>query len=101
MNIAKLQNTLVAAARAHPPGDAVPYAFEQRIMARLKSLPELDRWAWWTGSLWRATGPCVMVTVFLGVWAFTAGGVSGSGDSLSADLESTVYAAIETSGGSW
>ncbi len=101
MNIAKLQNTLIAAARVHPPADAVPYAFEQRIMARLKSSSESDWWAWWTGSLWRAAGPCVVVTLFLGVWTFTAGGLNGSSDSLSAALETTVYAAIESPGGSW
>ncbi len=101
MNIAKLQDTLLAAARGKPPGDAVPYGFEQRIMARLRSAAELDRWAWWTGSLWRAAGPCVVLTVFLGLWTFTSGSPGGASDSLSAELETTVYAAIESSGGSW
>ena len=35
MNIAELQKKLLAAARANPPGDRVPYAFEKRVMALL------------------------------------------------------------------
>ena len=31
MNLEPLQKKLLAAARAHPPSDRVPYAFEQRI----------------------------------------------------------------------
>ena len=37
MNLPKLQEKLLAAARGNPPGDQVPYAFEQRVMARLRS----------------------------------------------------------------
>ncbi len=35
MNLAELQKKLIAAARANPPGDGVPYAFEKRVMALL------------------------------------------------------------------
>ena len=35
MNLAELERKLIAAARANPPSDRVPYAFEKRIMARL------------------------------------------------------------------
>ena len=36
MNINLLQEKLIRAARHHPPSEHVPYAFEQRIMARLR-----------------------------------------------------------------
>ena len=35
MNVAELQNKLVAAARLSAPDDRVPYAFEKRIMAQI------------------------------------------------------------------
>ena len=38
MNLAELETKLIAAARCHPPGDRVPYAFEQRVMARLRDM---------------------------------------------------------------
>ena len=45
MNLAELEQKLVAAARANPPSDGVPYAFEKRIMARLATRPVMDDWA--------------------------------------------------------
>ena len=39
MNLAELERKLIAAARANPPSDRVPYAFEKRIMARLAARP--------------------------------------------------------------
>ena len=53
MNLAELERKLIAAARANPPSDRVPYAFEKRIMARLAAWPVADSWALWARALWR------------------------------------------------
>ena len=94
MNPSQLERKLIAAAKAHPPSDAVPYAFEQRIMAHLGKTPVLDLWADWSRALWRAAGPCVAVAILFGVWnAFTPSETAASTD-LSQDLEQTVLASV-------
>ena len=59
MNLADLERKLIAAARRLPPSEAVPYAFEKRIMAHLRARPALDEWSLWARALWRAAAPCV------------------------------------------
>ena len=68
MDLVKLQQKLMAAAKATPPSDQVPYAFEKRIMARLTAPLAVDVWAVWGRWLWRAVTPCASVMVVLGVW---------------------------------
>ncbi|MBI3876774.1 MAG: hypothetical protein HY300_12625 [Verrucomicrobia bacterium] len=63
----QLHKKLIAAARATAPDDRVPYAFEQRVMARLRALPAVDAWACWSRGLWLAAAACVAVTVVVGV----------------------------------
>nr|MBP9901087.1 hypothetical protein [Verrucomicrobiota bacterium] len=70
MNLEPLQQKLLAAARAHPPADRVPYAFEQRIRANLSTLPPVDLAALWARALWRAAVTCVAVTLLLATWSF-------------------------------
>ena len=94
MKPGKLERKLIAVARANPPSDAVPYAFEQRIMARLGRVPVIDSWAEWSRALWRATAPCVAITVFLGVWSAVAPDNSANSTDLSDDLEQTLFAAV-------
>ena len=94
MNSSKLERKLIAAARAHPPSDAVPYAFEQRIMARIGRVPVIDSWAEWSRALWRAAAPCVAIALFLGIWSVIAPGTSASSTDLSEDLEQTIFAAV-------
>lgn len=94
MKPSKLERKLLAAAKAHPPSDGVPYAFEQRIMARLREMPVPDAWAAWAGALWRAAAPCVAVAVFLGVWTAVASHETPASTSASLDLEQTVLVAI-------
>jgi len=69
MKLEQLQEKLFAAARAHPPGDRVPYAFENRVLARLKESPTLDVAALWARALWRAAAACVAFALLLGVWS--------------------------------
>jgi anti-sigma-K factor RskA len=95
MNLVELQNKLLAAARANPPSDRVPFAFEQRIMARLKAQPALDECALWARALWRAAAPCVALTLMLAGWAaFTPARHMPSTD-LSQEIENTVLAAVD------
>lgn len=81
MNLEQLQQKLLAAARAHPPGDHVPYAFEKRIMSCLATVPAPDFSALWARALWRAAAPCVAVAILLGVWS-----LGGDGSSTAAGL---------------
>jgi len=92
MNLTQLHTKLIEVAKANPPGADVPYAFENRIIARLRSRPALDFWAQWSQALWRAAAPCVVIMLTLGTWAFFHTAMSSSGD-LSQELENTVLAA--------
>ena len=101
MELDKLHRKLIAAARANPPDDRVPYAFEKRIMARLNARPAADALTLWGQALWRAAAPCVAVVVLMGAWAFFAPGGSASTD-LAQDLENTMLAAVDQeSDSSW
>lgn len=93
MNVDQLQHKLIAAARGNPPSDAVPYAFEKRVLARLQTRPALDEWAMWAGALWRAAAPCVAIMLLLSAWSvFTPARTTPATD-LSQEIENTVLAA--------
>jgi anti-sigma-K factor RskA len=67
-----LVSAMLAGARRSAPSDRVPYAFEQRVMAGVRSLRPPDRMAVWTVGLWRAALSSVAVVVMLlGVNAVT------------------------------
>jgi hypothetical protein len=100
MNLVELERKLIAAARATPPNDRVPYAFEKRIIALLAVRPELDGWAQWGKALWRASAPCVAIMLLLGAWSYFAPAGSTS-TSLSQDFENTLLAAVDQNGESW
>ena len=70
MNPAELQKKLIAAARANPPGDGVPYAFEKRVMALLAARTAADNPVLWVRGLWRAAVSCLAIALMLGAWAF-------------------------------
>jgi len=101
MSLAELQKKLLAAARADHPSDAVPYAFEKRIMARIFSRPAVDIATLWSRILWRAAAPCLAVMVLLSVWTIFSGYRNGSAETLAADLENTVLAPFDTLGETW
>ncbi len=70
MNLDSLSKKLLAAARKYPPADAVPYAFEKRILARVTSArPVSDEWAQWVRSLWLGAAACMAVTVGIYAWS--------------------------------
>jgi hypothetical protein len=95
MNLAELERKLMAAARANPPSDRVPYAFEKRIMANLAARPMADGWELWGRALWRAAAPCVAIMLLLGAWSFYTMQASAPATDLSQDLEQTLLAAVD------
>jgi hypothetical protein len=95
MNLVELQRKLMAAARANPPSDRVPFAFEKRILARLPARWATDEWALWARALWRATAPCLAVMLLLGAWSLFSRAGSPPLADLSQEFENTVLAAVE------
>ena len=92
-----LQSKLIAAARANPPGDRVPYAFEKRVMALLAARAATDRLALWVRGLWQAAVSCVAVALLLGAWAFFNPAASAKSDDLSQNFENTLLASVDQS----
>jgi len=70
MNLDQLQTKLLAAGRKAAPGAHVPFAFEKRITASLKSRPQEDPLSLWARALWRAAAPCAAVMMVFGAWSF-------------------------------
>lgn len=70
MKLDELQKKLLAAAKANPPADRVPLAFEQRVLANLQAGTATDLSTLWARALWRAVIPCVALTVVLAVFSF-------------------------------
>src|SRR5947209_3399296 len=95
MNLSELERKLIGAAKANPPSDRVPYAFEKRIMARLTTRPVLDAWALWSSALWRAAAPCVAIMIMLGAWSLMVPASSAPANDLSQEFENTVLAAVD------
>lgn len=98
MKSEELQRKLLSAARAHPPGEEVPYAFEKRITALLRAHPAPDSVTLWARALWRAVVPCVAVALLLSAWAFLANSTettAGVSEDLSQHIEQTLLAAAD------
>lgn len=101
MNLTLLQNKLLAAARATQPSDAVPYAFERRIMARLGSTQPLDSWALWGQALWRSAMSCIALTLLCGaVLGWVTWQERHTAD-FSQQIETAVYFAAGQADESW
>ena len=93
MNLEQLQKKLVSVARQNPPSDQVPYAFEKRVMARLKTTT-VDVWAFWSRSLWRSALACLIVVSAAGIW--TAAPIQkADSENLSEDFENAVFASFD------
>jgi hypothetical protein len=92
-----LQKKLIAAARANPPGDSVPYAFEKRVTALLAARAATDRLALWVRGLWRAAASCVAVALLLGAWALFNPDAAANADDLSQNFENTLLASVDQS----
>lgn len=92
MKTVELQNKIIAAARKATPSDAVPYAFEKRILARIRRETIVDVWTLWSVRLWRAAGPCVAVMLAMSLWAIFAKDRRAPVESFASDLEQSVMA---------
>jgi hypothetical protein len=92
MNEKELRAKLIAAAKNNPPSDAVPYAFEKRIMNRLAECPAPNIWALWSGPLWRAALTCIAITVLCGAWSLASDRKADAAQIAAPDLESAVFA---------
>ena len=95
MNLADLQKKLIAAARNDSPSDAVPYAFEKRVMALITSKPVPDVLLLWSRALWRGAASCIAVMLLLGAISFFTPGANTSSGDLSQDFEKTLLAAVD------
>jgi hypothetical protein len=93
MNLTELHTKLIAAARSQTPDERVPYAFQTRVMARLREATVHDLWAWWAGALWRAAAACAALMVLLAAWSFLLPQASAPANDFAQDLENTVLAA--------
>ncbi len=96
MNVVELQKKLIAAARANPPREQVPYAFEKRVTALIASRAAARNLNLWVHGLWRAAISCVAITLLFGAWAFfnPSTGTAAT-DDLSQNFESTLLASVD------
>lgn len=96
MKQVELEKKLLAVARANPPSDRVPPAFEKRIMALISVRPVQDLWAAWARSLWYAAAPCVAVMLLFSAWAFYQSKQNQTPTiDLAQQLNSTLLAAVD------
>lgn len=100
MNLDNLQHKLIAAARAAEPSDAVPYAFEKRIMARIAEHAHLDLLSSWSAALWRAAVACVAVVIISSAMSLWSHSRHTSTD-LSQEFEMAVFASAGSADEVW
>ena len=96
MDLEKLSAKLLNAARLEPEDDRVPYAFEQRILARIKGLRPDDPWKLWDAALWKAAMACLVVSLIFSAWTYTSGLESST-----VTLETTVLSMAEQMSDTW
>ena len=97
MNLAKLQQTLIAAARLQAPDERVPLAFEKRISALITARALADHWALWTRGLWRSAVSCAAIALISGVWFLVSREASPGNGDLSQEFETTLLASVDQS----
>jgi hypothetical protein len=95
MDPAELQKKLIAAARANPPGEDVPYAFEKRVTALLAALSANGNPVLWVRGLWRAAVSCLAIALMLGVWVVFNPAAGAGVEDLSQNFENTLLAAVD------
>jgi hypothetical protein len=100
MNWAGLERKLIGAARKHPPSERIPYAFEQRVMARLKSSDRRDEWEWWNRAFWVGASACAAVALATSIWSFQPDDADAAG-SFSHGFEQSLFAAADEVENAW
>lgn len=101
MNLAELHKKLIAVARQTPSDDRVPYAFEQRVMARLTAVPMPDEWLLWARSLWCGAAACLIIAVSIGAWSYSGESETDVAGSFSHDIEQTILASADEGDATW
>jgi hypothetical protein len=105
MNLEQLNDKLLAAARAHAPSDRVPYAFEQRIMARLSSRSVPDTLTLWGQALFRGALTCAAIMLTIGTIAVffpedaapeLATNAGGAAPELAQEFQDILLAAVDS-----
>src|ERR1043166_3595832 len=100
MNLEQLQRKILVIARRNAPSDRVPYAFEQRIMARISS-GAVKCESIWIHALRRAAASCVVVAALCSAWSFSPLGQPAARDSaedFSQAFENTLLAPVNQHG---
>jgi hypothetical protein len=97
MKFVDLEKKLISVARANPPSDRVPLAFEKRIMAIIMGRPVQDIWAAWAKVLWYAAAPCVAVMLLFSGWALVQSYKNNQTPTvdLAQQLDNTLLAAVD------
>lgn len=98
MNRNLLQRKLLNAARTQCSDSSVPYAFGQRVMARLTGEVVLDGLTLWARALWRATAPCALIMLAFVVWPTLTPEAGAQNGELSQQLEAAMLAAVPAEG---
>jgi hypothetical protein len=94
MDTSKLHEKLIAAGRTNAPEGRVPYLFEQRVMRQLAGA-KVDPWAAWEQSLMRAALCSVVLMLALTTGSFFLGKPAQPAQSLSQDVEQTLFSAVD------
>jgi hypothetical protein len=92
MNSQDLEQKLMAAARVATPSDAVPLAYEKRVMAVLRDRSIEDPFANWGRALWRGALASVVAAMICGAWVTLHDSNTAE---LSQDIEHTITASLD------
>jgi hypothetical protein len=95
MNLIELEKKLIEVARANPPSEQVPLAFEKRVMALILSRPVHDIWAAWAKGLWYAAAPCVAIMLLFSGWALFQPAPKTPSVDLAQQFDNTMLAAVD------
>lgn len=101
MKWSSVQAKLLAAARAEAADDRVPYAFEQRILARLPARSTPDRGAAWAAALWKAAVPCLGIGAALSLWFFVQTRQESAAPAWTVAFENAVLSPAEEADTAW
>jgi hypothetical protein len=101
MNWSALEKKLIATARKNPPNDRTPYAFEQRVMARLNSCSARDEWSWFNRALWVGAGACTAVAVAASIWLLKPNEGSELNAAFSHGVEQRLFASADEPENGW
>jgi len=96
MDLEKLNQKLLNAARFEPEDDRVPYAFEQRILACIKGLRPEDAWRLWDVAFWKAAMACLVISLLFSAWSYNS-----DFNSATVTLETTVLSMAEQMSDTW